>query len=1122
MPLTRITRALLLATALPSIAGAQVTPPQRQPFPRPVVPAAVPADSQARPDSTDRLRTGLFSGLRFRSIGPAAPSGRIGEVAVHPSSKSTWYVAVHSGGVWKTVNAGTTWTPLFDTQSSYSIGTIALDPVNPLVVWVGSGENNSQRSVGYGDGVYKSTDGGRNWSNVGLKASNHIGKILIDPRNPSVVYASAMGPLWSAGGDRGVYKSVDGGKTWAQVLKGDDWTGAYDLQFDPRNPDVLFATTYQRARRQWGFIDGGPGSAIWKSSDAGATWSKLTRGLPTEEMGKIGLAVSPVNGNVVYAIIEAANRGGGFYRSIDAGQNWERMSQTTGSPPFYYHKLYPDPKDVDRVYSMNVQLQVSDDGGRTFRSIQGRSTHVDNHALWIDPDDTGHLINGNDGGLYESHDRGATWTYMANLPLVQFYNVDVSQSESPFYLVCGGTQDNNSVCGPSGGVNSHGIANADWFITTGGDGFTSRIDPEDPNTIYAESQHGEMVRFDRRTGERIGIQPQPEPGEPALRWHWDSPLIISPHSRSRLYFGSQRLFQSDDRGDSWKPISPDLSRQVDRNKLQLMGRVWSIDAVAKNTSTSFFGTIVALSESPLKQGLLFAGTDDGLIHVTEDAGASWRKLESFPGVPEMSFVSDVEASRHGVSTVYASFNNHKAGDFKPYLLKSNDGGRSWASISGNLPERGSVWAIAEDHLNPNLLFVGTEFAAFFTLDGGKKWLKFAGLPTIPVRDIAIQRKENDLVLATFGRGFYILDDYSPLRDAAKTVEERVALLPVPDAKMYIEASPLGGGPRGAQGDALYTARNPASGAVFTWFMRSELRTSRARRLAADKAAAAKGLDVPYPSWDTLRLEQNEEAPAVVLSITDEQGNLIRRLTGPTGAGFQRISWDFRYPPATPVTTASVPPAGGEGDEEGGGGFGGGRGPMVPPGTYKVTLSLRQNGRETPAGTQTFHAVPLGQGPLSSTDRAAVAAFHQQTARLQRAALGTNASLGEAESRLAMLRRAIEVTPGAPPALGERGRALTARLREFRAELSGDPVIEGAQEPTPPTLLDRVQRVVGNTWSNTQAPTATHRRNYAIASQQLSEFLPRLKAAADDLRKLEDDAEAAGAPWTPGRIPVWKP
>ncbi|HLB54038.1 MAG TPA: hypothetical protein VJK71_02935 [Gemmatimonadales bacterium] len=1112
---------LLLTLVTPSALGAQATPtpPQRQPFPRPAL--QIPPDSQARPDTADRLRPGLFAGLRLRSIGPAAPSGRIGEIAVHSANQSTWYVAVHSGGVWKTVNAGTTWTPIFDSQSSYSIGTVAIDPRNPLVVWVGTGENNSQRSVGYGDGVYKSTDGGRSWSNLGLKGSNHIGKILVDPRNSAVVYVSAIGPLWSAGGDRGVYKTTDGGKTWTQSLKGDEWTGAFDMVFDPQNPEVLYATTYQRARRQWGFIDGGPGSAIWKSSDGGATWTKLTRGLPTEEMGKIGLAVSPVNGNIVYAIVEAANRAGGFFRSVDGGQNWERMSQTTGNPPFYYHKLYPDPKDPDRVYSMNVQLQVTEDGGRTFRSIQGRSVHVDHHALWIDPDDTGHLINGNDGGLYQSFDRGATWSYIGNLPLVQFYKGDVSQGESPFYLVCGGTQDNNTVCGPSGSVNSHGASNADWFITVGGDGFTARIDPEDPNTIYSESQHGEMVRYDRRTGERIGIQPQPEPGEPALRWHWDSPLVISPHSHTRLYFGSQRLYRSEDRGDSWKPISPDLSRQVDRNTLQMMGRVWSVDAVAKNTSTSFFGTIVSLAESPAKEGLLYAGTDDGLIHVTEDAGGSWRKVETFPGVPEMTFVSTLAASRHVPNTVYAGFNNHKAGDYKPYLLKSSDGGRSWTSIAGNLPERGSVWSFAEDHVNPDLLFVGTEFGGYFTPDGGKRWIKLSGLPTIPVRDIVIHRKNNDLVLATFGRGFWILDDYSPLRDAPRTVEQRIALLPVREAKMYVEASPLGGGLRGSQGDALYTARNPAYGAVFTWFLRSELRTIRARRLAAEKAAAAKGQNVPYPSWDSLRVEDQEEPPAVVLTVTDDQGNMIRRLTGPTGAGFQRIGWDFRYPAPNPITVLPTPGGPGAGAEEDGG-FGGPRGPLVPPGTYKVTLMVRQAGRETVAGTQSFTAVPLRQETVTALDRAAIGGFNRQTARLQRAALGANSALGETENRLALLRRAIEATPAAPLALAERGRALRERLLTLRAEISGDPAIETRQEPVPPTLLDRIQRVVGNTWSNSQAPTATHRRNYEIASQQLGEFLPKLNGAIADIRQLETDAETAGAPWTPGRIPTWKP
>lgn len=1134
--MTRVNVVLLVCLALPSPVAAQAggAPAARQSGQRPAQAARSTAPGAQAPDSSAAgPRASQFSGLRWRGIGPAMASGRVGELAIHPSDKSTWYVAVHSGGVWKTSNAGTTWTPIFDAQPSYSIGTVAIDPQNPLTIWVGTGENNSQRSVGWGDGIYRSTDGGRGWSNLGLKESFHIGRIVIDPRKSDVIYASAMGSMWHPGGDRGVYKTTDAGKTWTQVLKPDnEWTGAYELAIDPRNPDVLFATTYQRGRRQWGFIDGGPGSAVYRSSDAGASWSKLSRGLPSEDLGKIGLAMSPADPSVLYLQVEAANRTGGFFRSRDGGENWERMSTRTAGPPFYYHKIIADPKHVDRVYSVDVQMQVTEDGGRSFRSIQGRSMHVDNHAVWIDPEDTDHLLVGNDGGLYETHDRGANWHFFGNLPVTQFYKVSVDNA-LPFYNLCGGTQDNNTLCGPSQTTNNHGAASADWHIIVGGDGFQPRIDPTNPDIIYGESQHGELARYDRKTGERVGIQPQIEPGEPASRWHWDAPLIISPFSNTRLYFASQRIYRSDDRGDTWRSISGDLSRQLDRNKLPLMGKVWGIDAVARNSSTSLWGAVVSLSEAPKKEGMLWAGTDDGLIQVSEDAGQSWRKTDTIPGVPSLTFVADIEASNHDASTAYAVFNSHKQGDYKPYVYKSSDGGRSWTSIAGDLPAKSPAWTIVEDHVDPNLLFAGTEMGAYFTLDGGKKWLKFAGLPTIQVRDIAIQQRENDLILATFGRGFYILHDYSPLRNAATTLAERAVLLPVKDAKMYIPAAPMGGGPRGSQGDDLYTVANPPVGVTFTYYLKDPLRTLRQRRQQAERTAAQRNAEIPFPSWDSLRAEEREEAPAVVLTVTDDQGNVIRRITGPVTAGFQRVTWDLRHHASTPVGGGG----GGGGFGGGGGGGGGGdddddapaaggggpSGPVAVPGTYRVSMALRVDGKLTPVGQpQTFRAVPTGQGSLPAADRAVIATFHQQTARLQRALLGTAQSLTEAENRLRLVRQAIDQTPRAPAALAERGRDLTDRLRELRTELSGDQVLGSRNEPVPPSVQARLQRVIGGTWNNTSAPTATARRGYDIASTALTAFLPKLQAAVDELKKLEDEAEAAGAPWTPGRLPVWKP
>ncbi len=579
----------------------------------------------------------MFNGLKFRSIGPAFTSGRISSIAVNPSDNSTWYVAAASGGVWKTTNCGTSWTPIFDDQGSYSIGTVSIDPVNPSVVWVGTGENNSQRSVSYGDGVYRSEDGGKSWKNVGLKKSEHIARIVIDPRNTNVVYVASQGPLWGPGGDRGLFKTTDAGKTWKNILSVSENTGVTDVVMDPKNPDMLIAASYQRRRHVWTLIDGGPESAMYKSTDAGATWNKVTSGLPSGEVGRIGLAISPADSRVVYASIEASDKKGGIFRSTDYGASWEKRNGYDATA-MYYATIYGDPKNADRMYVMNFLIMVSNDGGKTLQTLGEKSKHVDNHCMWVDPSNTNHYLVGCDGGLYESFDRAATWAFKSNLPVVQMYDVDVDNT-LPFYYVYGGTQDNNSFGGPSRTRSSSGIVNSDWYVTTGGDGFQSRIDPEDPNTVYSESQYGGLVRFDRKTGEQMGIQPQAGIGEEPLRWNWDSPIIVSPHLHTRIYFAANKLFRSDDRGDTWKAVSGDLTRQIDRNALPVMGKVWGVDAVAKNASTSLYGNCVALSESPKQEGLIYVGTDDGLIHVTENGGAQWRKLEKFPTVPERTYVS---------------------------------------------------------------------------------------------------------------------------------------------------------------------------------------------------------------------------------------------------------------------------------------------------------------------------------------------------------------------------------------------------------------------------------------------------------------------------------------------------
>lgn len=1066
----------------------------------------------ARPDSAARspFSAEAFAGLKARSIGPAMTSGRVMSIAVHPANVGIIYVGTASGGLWKTTNGGATWDPIMDREGSYSIGWVTLDPKNPNVVWVGTGERNSQRSVAYGDGVYKSEDGGRSWKNVGLKESEHIGRIVVDPRNSDVVYVAAQGPLWSAGGDRGLYKTSDGGKSWTRVLAISDNTGVSDVVLDPRNPDVIVAASYQRRRHFFTLINGGPESAIHRSTDGGKSWTKVNTGLPSEELGRIGLAISPQDPDVLYANVEAANRRGGMYRSTDNGVTWQKMSDFNQGA-MYYGDVFADPHDFDRIYVPDVLFQVSDDGGRTMRAMSTRAMHVDNHIIWVDPRNANHMLVGNDGGLYRSYDRGQTWVFFENLPLAQYYDVDVDDA-APFYNVYGGLQDNNSLGMPSRTKSDHGILNSDVFVTMGGDGFVSRIDPEDPNIIYAELQHGVIVRFDKRTHERVGIQPQEAKGDVPFRWNWDAPFILSPHAPRRLYMAAQFLFRSDDRGNSWRKVSPDLTRQVQRNLLPVMGKVWGPDAVAKNTSTALYSNISAIAESPRKEGMLWVGTDDGLVQVSEDGGATWRRVESFPGVPANAYVSRIRASQFDANTAYVTFTNHQNGDFKPYALKTTDGGRSWVSISGDLPPRGSTHAIIEDVVDPSLLFIGTEFGAYATRDGGSHWFRLAGLPTIAVRDLAIQKREHDLVIATFGRGIYILDDFRPLRTTTPaTLAAPATLFPVKDVMLYVPTQQYGGRGKAFQGEMLYGGDNPPYGAIVTYHLEDALKSLKQQRVDAEKAAEKAGKPIAYPTSDQLRAEAEEEAPAIVLTVADSSGTPIRTFTGPVGKGFQRVAWDLRLPghvlprPAGTMEQLFGDPPGG---------------PYVVPGRYSVSLAQRVGGVVTPlAGPVSFNVVTEPGSPVTLADHAARGAFQARLQELRRSVAGAVELTGATAQKLEQLRRALDLAPAAPQALHDQVRALEGRLRLVVRELSGDRALASRSEATPSSIADRVNGISGEQGRTLGRPTGTHEEQLAIAGELFAAELARLRQLVEgDIPALERAAEKAGAPYTPGRIP----
>ena len=1072
-----------------------------------------PAPAPAAPARVDSLPPSAWSALRFRMIGPAVNSGRIIDLAVNPRDKSEWYVAAACGGVWKTNNAGVTFTPVFDNHNVYSIGCVTLDPSNPATVWVGSGENNNQRSVGYGNGIYRSDDGGKTFAHMGLKKSEHIGMIAVDPRNSNVVYAAAYGPLWNEGGERGLYKSTDGGKTWNLVHKVSEHTGCNEVHLDPRNPDIVYAAFHQRRRHEWTYISGGPESAVFRSTDGGQTWKKLGGGLPGGDLGRIALAIAPSNPDIMYAMVEATENAG-VYRSENRGASWTKVNSfsTAGN---YYQEIFVDPKHADRVFFMDTYLKISHDGGKTIVNAGEKSKHVDNHVVWIDPDDTRHVLVGCDGGLYESWDRCATWDFKQNLPLTQFYRVSVDNAK-PFYNIYGGTQDNNTLGGPSRTLSASGIVNSDWFVTVGGDGFKSQVDPNDPNIVYSQWQYGGLIRYDRRSGEVTDIKPIEAPGEPALRWNWDAPLEISRHNPARLYFAANRVYRTDDRGQSWKLISPDLSRGIDRNKLPVMGKVWSMDAVAKNQSTSVYGNIVSFAESPLDENMLFAGTDDGLVHLTTDGGQNWKKLSGFTGVPDMAYVSCITASRYDVNVVYVTFQHHRSGDFKPYVYVSRDKGQTWTSIRANLPEEGMVWTLKEDHVQRNLLFIGTEFGCWFTIDGGKRWNQLKnGLPPAAIKDIAIQERENDLVLATFGRGFAVLDDYSMLRNLnQENLKKPAHIYPLRDALMYVPTYPLGDEGKANQGENFFTAPNPPIGAVFSYHLRDDYKTIKELRKEKETALIKAGKPVYYPSADSIRMEDREEAPQLLFVIRNQDRDMVRILQAPAKKGNNRITWNFRMPNVNPVSLND--PRNSE-DPVGPGTA------MVPPGRYTVEMYVVQNGVITKlSDTVGFNCVHLNHATFTAKDKAAVYAYARKATEMQRAAMGGWSYFSSIGEKVKLLKKAATDNLMDPSGAVTELHQIQQEMHQLDMEMMGDGSLSRREFEVAPGLMNRVRKSVSSLYYISGEPTETWKSQYTAASTQLSAWLDAVRKLDERVKAVEARMEAAKVPYTPGRMPNWKP
>lgn len=1056
----------------------------------------------AEKDQDGLMNDKLFAGMKLRNIGPAYMSGRIADIEVDSKDPSTWYVAVGSGGVWKTDNGGITFNPIFDSEAVYSTGDVTIDPSNSNIIWVGTGENNGGRHLSFGDGVYRSLDGGKTWKNMGLKESEHISDIIIHPTDSNTIWVSSQGPLWTKGGQRGLFKTTNGGETWDNVLEIDEWTGVTSLVIDSRNPDKLYAATWQRQRTLPAYVGTGKGSAIHTSDDGGITWRKLSEGLPETDMGKIGLAISAINPDVVYAGIELNQRKGGLYRSADQGASWTKMSDEVGggTGPHYYQEIFADPHRFDRIYMASNYTKYSDDGGKTWTPMNVKYKHVDDHAIAFHPTDKDFMLVGSDGGIYETQDGMDKWRFIANMPITQFYKIAVDDTK-PFYYVYGGTQDNSSQGGPSRTTKTHGIKNNDWFLILDWDGHQPATEPGNPDVVYGQRQQGNLARFHRKTGEYVSIQPQEKPGDPAERFNWDAPILVSTHNPQRLYHASQRVWRSDDRGNSWQAISGDLTKNQNRMHMPVMDRTWSVNSGFDLLAMSNFNTIANIAESPLDENILYAGTDDGLIQVTSNGGKDWvtYEIDDIRGVPATAYVNDIRADLFDKDTVYAALDNHKYGDYKPYLIKSINRGKSWKSIASNLPDKHLVWRIVQDHVNKDLLFIGTEFGLFFTVDGGSQWTELTGdVPTISFRDVKIQRRENDLVAGSFGRGIYILDDYTPLRNISKAGLQKEALLFTSrDALWYLPESLH----TDSHGDFEYRAENPEFGATFTYYLRDGIKSLKELREEKEKQAQEKDKFPLYPAWETVETELREAEPSVYLIIKNAEGKIVRKVHAEAEKGLHRVTWDLRMPSANALGTGPS--------------FFGDVGPLIAPGAYTATLLTTASGKTRElAAAVNFNVKPLFEetipGGVSPQQRTAALL---EVENLRRKVSMASGQVDDLKAKLASFRIALDRSLAPTAELETSYEQLRQAVFVAQEALSGKTASDGMGS-TPATISSRlfmIEFARANTWGL----TATQKEQMLIVQDALNVLLPRLNNLMEQaFPAFKQSLLDAGAPWMP--------